>query len=355
MTINRHSYKKKTDAGTGAQLFHLLALARIGFLSAREKLLLLDLFEEPGRIFTLSKGQLEILVGRRIRIEKFEASAYLRGAEADARALDGGSTRALFILDDGYPAQLAEIHDPPFLLFYRGMLPVFDLPCIGIVGTRNPTGSGRTAAFRLGLELSANGVPVVSGLARGIDYEAHSGSLEGKGASIAVLGNGIDSFSPKSSEGLGKRILESGGVVFSEYPPRTLPAKYRYPARNRIISGLSRSVVIVQAPCVSGALITAEYALDQGRELFVHRVGLYGREGEGTLRLAHEGAKKVERANDIFVEWGAMDIEKNGIGEPWVSGKEKIPAGARLARILEAELSSSCVTHNGEITGKGVI
>jgi DNA processing protein len=233
------------------------------------------------------------------------------------------------------------------------MLPAFDTPCVGIVGTRNPTGYARSAAFKLAMDLSSNGVGIVSGLARGIDFEAHSGSLEGKGVPVAVLGNGIDSLYPKSSETLGRKLIERGGVVFSEYPPLTPPLRYHFPARNRIISGLSRSVVIIQAPVKSGALITADYALEQGRELFVHKAGLAGTMGAGTYRLVCEGARAIERASDLFSDWGATIPPSNATVKKIFRGDRYMKPGLRLARLVAGELDDQLVTHNGETSIKG--
>ncbi len=344
----------KTRVFDDGSLFFMLALARITFLSAREKLLLLDLFEDKERIFNLTLPDLERITGRNIKVDSFDGSRYLHDAESDVAFLSSGQVKAVSIADRRYPAQLAAIHDPPFLLFYRGALPGFDVPCVGVVGTRNPTGSARSAAFKFAMELSGMGISVVSGLARGIDHEAHCGSLEGKGKAIAVLGNGIDRFYPGSSEEVGRKIIENCGVVFSEYPPMTPPLKYHFPARNRIISGLSRSVVIMQAPLRSGALITAEYALEQGRDLYVHRVGLAGSTGAGSLGLVRDGAPVIDDSSDLVFHWGGAAVKrgtKQYRNRVSVAGASK--PGNRLARLLEKELGGGLVLHNGDISVKG--
>jgi len=155
-----------------------------------------------------------------------------------------------------YPPLLHELSDPPLLLYYRGVLPDRK-PMVAVVGTRNPSGSGRTQAYRLGFELGTAGIPVVSGLARGIDSMAHRGNLEGKGKTVAVLGNGLDSVYPVSNRGLALRVLDTGGCLVSEYPPGVPPYKWHFPARNRIIAVLGRATIVVEAPEHSGALITA--------------------------------------------------------------------------------------------------
>ncbi|HUV06708.1 MAG TPA: DNA-processing protein DprA, partial [Spirochaetia bacterium] len=230
----------------------------------------------------------------------------------------------------------------PLLLFYRGSLPDGALPLVGVVGTRNPTGVARSSAFQMGFELSQGGIGVVSGLARGIDVEAHRGCLEGRAGAVAVLGNGLNTVYPVKNTHVGLRIIERGGVLLSEYPPDTPPLKHHFPARNRIISGLSRSVVVVQAPNSSGALITADYALEQGRDLFVHRIGLYGKTGSGSLRLANDGAKVIGSAEEIFREWGWSLRPRKNAGGVALPG-----SGKNLARLLERELDGEVSLHNG--------
>ena len=187
-----------------------------------------------------------------------------------------------FYRGPGYPAALAEITDPPLVLYHRGRLPEAEAPWVAVVGTRHPTGAARRAACELGGGLARLGAVTVSGLALGVDSAAHRGSVEAGGVTLAVLGNGIDRVYPRSSEALARRILLAGGALLSEYPPGTLPLAHQFPARNRIISGMCRTVVVVEAPERSGALITADFALQEGRELFVHADGLRrgGRAGD---------------------------------------------------------------------------
>jgi DNA processing protein len=173
-----------------------------------------------------------------------------------------------------------------------------------VVGTRRPSGRGAAAAYDIARDLGRAGVPVVSGLALGIDALAHRGNLEGAGATVAVLGSSLDEVYPASNRVLARNIVERGGVLLSEYPPGTGPRKWHFPARNRIIAGLARGTVIVEAPVFSGALITARFALDQGRDLWVSAAGIASPLGEGTRRLAEEGARVVSGAAFILEEWG---------------------------------------------------
>ena len=164
--------------------------------------------------------------------------------------------------------------------------------------------SWKKAAFSLGLDAGKTGVAVVSGLARGIDAAAHQGNSTGGGPSVAVLGCGIDRVYPVSSMPAAKRLLETGGCIISEYGTGILPLKYNFPERNRIISGIARAVVVVEAPEKSGALITADFALEQGRDLFVHGSCLNTGINGGCRRLKSEGAEEVYGGADILTSWG---------------------------------------------------
>jgi DNA processing protein len=272
----------------------------------------------------------------------------------------------IFYHEESYPPQLREIFDPPLLLYYRGSVPDYGKPLVGVVGTRRPTGAARSAAFSLGWELAGNGIGVVSGLARGIDREVHRGCVRGSGIAVGVLGHGLDRVYPSSSRELARDILNSGGILVSEYPPETPPQRYHFPMRNRIISGLARSVVVVQAPGKSGALITADYALEQGRDLFVHAAGLEGATGEGGLRLSCQGAGLINGAEDIFRDWDGRPPRQSTENSSMSFRTEPLPAplaidpdncrareeatedpGKRLAGLLEMELAGRAVRYNG--------
>jgi DNA processing protein len=212
--------------------------------------------------------------------------------------------------DDRYPPLLREIYDPPALLFYRGVLPDPERPMAAVVGTRRPSAAASAQAYEIGRDFGRAGLSVVSGLALGIDALAHRGNIEGGGATAAVLGCGLDRVYPASNRDLGRRIIESGGVFLSEYSPGTEPFKWNFPARNRIIAGLARGVVVVEAPERSGALITAQFALDMGRDLLVASVGAASPRGaafslgEGTRKLVDAGARILGRAAELYEEWG---------------------------------------------------
>lgn len=336
-----------------------LAINRVPFLKPREKLLLLEVCATPERLAQLPASELPGILGRPVRSHAWDPEGELRRAEKDEKLLTLGSIRCTFLWSQDFPILLKEIYDPPVVLYYRGILPKPQEVWVGIVGTRQPTGIGRDAAFALGFELAGLGVGTVSGLARGIDAEAHRGSLAEGGRTAGVLGNGIDQVFPASSAPLGRRILAGGGCILSEYPPGEPPRPYHFPGRNRIISGLCRAVVVVQAPEGSGALITAEYALEQGRELLVHADGLEGATGAGTRALAGEGAQAVRSAAEVLAGWGENPLErrKNPLLRhgrmPALAARQAALASGRwsaaeeLARQLEGELAHELAVHNG--------
>lgn len=284
-----------------------LAINRISALRPHEKAQLEELVDSETFFRSLSPVTLSRIVGRRIDALDASPDELLARAERDLAFLESRECLALALDDPRYPALLREIYDPPYLLYLRGELPTDAVPSVAVVGTRKPTVAAVIAARRLGCDLAAAGVPVVSGLARGIDAAAHEGALaagRAGGSSGAILASGIDVVAPASNRGLARALLDHGGFLATEYPPGTPPLKWHFPARNRIISGLCRGTVVVQAPARSGALITADYALDQGRDLFVHEVGTAPPFGAGSAELAEDGAIVVTSASVILDEWG---------------------------------------------------
>lgn len=203
--------------------------------------------------------------------------------------------------DPGFPPALERIFDPPTVLYVRGMLIPQDAVAVAVVGTRRPTEYGMIVAARLAAGLAACGVTVVSGLARGIDGAAHQGALDAGGRTIAVLGCGPDLVYPPEHRRLMDGIIGHGAVV-SEFPPGTPPRKPQFPQRNRIISGLSLGVVVVEGDDTSGALITADAALEQGREVFAVPGRITDRASRAPNGLLAQGAKLVARVEDVLEE-----------------------------------------------------
>ncbi len=217
-----------------------------------------------------------------------------------ARVKKAGAT-ILTIKDAAYPKWLKEIHDPPLALYVRGRLEPVDDLALGIVGTRRASAYGLNSAKRLAHDLAFHGITIVSGLARGIDAAAHEGALQAGGRTLAILGSGLDTLYPPEHEPLAARIAQSGAVI-SEFPMMAEPDRFNFPRRNRIISGLARGVVVVEAAQRSGALITADFALEQGREVFAVPGPITTSTSRGTHELLKEGARLVTCAQDILEE-----------------------------------------------------
>ena len=224
------------------------------------------------------------------------------------------------------PRLLAAIHDPPRVLFLRGEgeTALLDLPTVAVVGARACSSYGRSVARLLARELAAAGAVVVSGMARGIDGEAHRGALDARGITVAVLGCGVDRNYPAAHAELARRICERGLVV-SEYEPGIEPAPWRFPARNRIIAGLSRATVVVEARERSGALITADFALEEGREVLVVPGEITSALSAGTNALLRLGATPVTRAGDVL----------ESLGVEVVAGDPSPSLGTDAAALLE--------------------
>lgn len=204
------------------------------------------------------------------------------------------------IADENYPENLKNIYDPPFLLYYRGDIGSLTDDLVSVVGTRKPSIRGFHEAFKLGLDLGKQNVSVVSGLAMGIDGASHSGNILGGGKTIAVLGSGVDTIYPASNRDLARDILKTGGAIISEFPPGESPKRFNFPKRNRVIAGLSRSLVIIQAPKKSGALITGEFALNNGGDVYVHSVGVADKRFLGSDKYYKDGAKKIDSAYPLL-------------------------------------------------------
>jgi DNA processing protein len=211
----------------------------------------------------------------------------------------------ILVLDDGvYPALLREIYDPPIVLYVKGAWSeCLDQPCVAIVGSRRCSTYGQNAALMLARDLAQRGVTIVSGFARGIDASAHRGALEAGGRTVAVLGTGIEEHYPRDHQKLGQEILEHGGALVSQFPLSTPPVAENFPYRNRIISGLSLGVVVVEAAENSGSLITARLAIEQNREVWAVPGNITSRNSFGTNYLIKgAGAKLVQQWQDIAAE-----------------------------------------------------
>jgi DNA processing protein len=233
----------------------------------------------------------------------------------------------------GYPPLLAEMHDPPERLYVRGgEIELLTRPAVAVVGARSCSPYGREVARALARELAAAGLVVVSGLARGIDGEAHRGALDAGGPTVAVLGCGIDRDYPRAHAELARRVAETGAIV-SEYPAGVEPAPWRFPARNRIIAGLALATVVVEARERSGALITADFALELGREVFAVPGEITSTLSSGTNGLIRQGAAPMLSSDDVFA---ALGVEVSRAQQPSVSPA----AGTVLDLVVETPRSA---------------
>jgi len=210
---------------------------------------------------------------------------------------------AIIAWDDGrYPRALLSITDPPPVLFFRGDAALLNRPAVAIVGSRNATAQGRETAQAFASALSSAGLTIVSGLALGIDTAAHRGGMDGEGRSLAVIGTGIDRVYPAANRDLAHRLATQGGIV-SEFALGTPPLPGNFPRRNRLISGLARGVLVVEATLASGSLITARFAAEQNRDVFAIPGSIHSPFSKGSHRLIKDGAKLVESAQDVLEEW----------------------------------------------------
>lgn len=261
---------------------------------------LLARFQTPARVFQASEAALADAVGPKLaqRIRQYRQAADVAEQE---RLLEQYDAQVITLDDPAYPPRLAEIYDPPLVLFARGALFEQDQHALAIVGTRKASPYGLRMAGRLAADLAARGITVVSGMASGIDAAAHRGALDAGGRTIAVLGCGVDQVYPKENADLMHDIMRQGAVV-SPFPMGTGPSRGLFPFRNRIISGLSLGVCIVEAPPRSGALITARQAAEQGREVFAVPGQVDHENSRGPHALIQEGAKLVQSAEDMLVE-----------------------------------------------------
>ena len=268
--------------------------------SSRDFRSLITLYENPYDIFHMEDVELERIEGITQRTVKALSDKSLARANEILSLCEQMGIGILPYGDDAYPHALRELPRPPILLYYRGKLPDFrKLLCIAMVGTRKMSEYGLHTAYRLSYELASVGVTVVSGMAAGIDGVCAAGALAARGSTVAVLGCGIDRTYPRHHEGL-KREIEHRGVILSEYPPKTPPNSYHFPARNRIISGLAQGTVVVEAGLGSGSLITAKDAIMQGRDVFAVPANVGSKGAEGTNGLLRDGANMALCAEDVL-------------------------------------------------------
>ncbi|HOK56170.1 MAG TPA: DNA-processing protein DprA [bacterium] len=295
-----------------------IALNLIGISYVKLKKLLEEL-KRVEEIFKLNtKKLIELGLSKNIaeKIERWEELPL----EEEIKYIENEGINIITIDDKNYPSLLKEIYDPPFLIYFKGKLDL-NAPSISIVGTRNPSVYGLKMAEKFAFELASYGFIIVSGLARGIDTSAHIGAIRANGKTVGVMGSGFKNFYPPENKKLEKDMIKNGAII-TEFPSYTLPEKYNFPKRNRIISGLSKGLIVIEAGPKSGALITANFALEQGKDVFALPGRVDTLYSKGTNKLLKEGAILIEDVKDILE---TMNIEIENIENK----KEKI--------ILESE------------------
>lgn len=302
-------------------------------LSCRKKKMLIEKAGSAEDIYFLSEERLRSLVGE--AITERVLAARKTETEAAYEKLGAQGITLLTLEDDAYPKRLREIWDPPYALYLRGRLPDASAKCIAVVGARMCSEYGRAVAKILAERLALHGVCVISGLALGTDAAGHRGALAGGGMTCAVLGCGIDVCYPGQNRELYDQILERGGIL-SEYPPGTQPLAGYFPQRNRIISGMSDAVVVVEAKERSGSLITADLALEQGRDVYAVPGRLNDTLSAGCNRLIAQGAGIVFNIEDFLKDLGIF------CGDEGADGKI-LSAEENLSLEKEERLVYSCV------------
>jgi len=347
----------------------LSMLPEVGPVGARK---LLSVFRSPEMIFNAGLNDLLSVEGIGInRAKNIKAFSAWRVVDEQIEKMEKSGVKAVSLGDPLYPEMLSEIYDAPAVFYVKGDIQPEDKYSIAIVGSRKLTHYGRSVAENLSEDLASMGLTIVSGLARGVDSLSHKGALKAGGRTIAVLGSGIDVPYPPENKSLMDNIAGSGCVI-SEFVLGTPPDKENFPKRNRLVSGLSLGVLVVEAAADSGALITARYALEQGREGFAVPGNITSGNSEGTNDLIKNGAVLVQKATDIIEELAPVlkgfirlkdkvkievsDEEKalcNLLsGEPkqidMISRESGLPASAVLAILLGLELKGAVK----QITGK---
>lgn len=265
---------------------------------------LLDRFNEPQAILSATKADLMQVAGVGEEVARSIISWREKvDLDGELARIEKAAVQVVTRDDADYPKNLREVYDPPIILYVKGTLSERDALAIAVVGSRRTTLYGQDMARKLAYQLGRVGVTVVSGLARGIDTAAHTGTLQAKGRTVAVIGCGIDIVYPAENEKLANEIIEKGGAVVTEFPFGVKPDKQNFPMRNRIISGWSIGTVVVEANLKSGALITANQAAEQGRQVFAVPGRADSILSRGTNKLIKDGAKLTEDVEDILGEF----------------------------------------------------
>lgn len=285
-------------------IHYWLAAARIPGLGPVTIRHWFHLFNNIKTLFSASKSELEYagLSEKQINILQYPD---WQAVERDIQWCQKNNCHIISLAENGYPKLLQETVDPPLVLFVRGEIELLTKPQLAIVGSRNPTITGKELAEQFGYYLTKTGLIITSGLALGIDAASHKGAISAGGKTIAVLGAGLNCIYPAANQKLAEEISFNGALV-SEFTPHQMPRAKNFPRRNRIISGLSLGVLVIEAALRSGSLITARFAVEQGREVFAIPGSIHNPLARGCHQLIQTGAKLVETAKDIIEELGSL-------------------------------------------------
>ena len=277
-----------------------LALALTPGLGPTRVRKLIEHFGNPENVFRASLTELEATGMQSVSAQSLATGKSLELAQQQwAKAIEVGA-KIITLGDPEYPLRLKEIYDPPVVLFVRGDVEILSRPGIAVVGTRHPTPYGTGMAERLSTDLVVHGLVIISGMARGVDSAAHRGTLAARGKTVAVFGTGIDVMYPKENTRLAEQILALGGALISEFPIGTFAAPQNFPIRNRIISGMSVGVLVVEAAEYSGTRITARCALEQNRDVYAVPGNVTNKGSWGPNTLIKQGAKLVATWEDVW-------------------------------------------------------
>jgi len=279
-----------------------LALALTPGLGPTKARRVIEFFGGVQALFRASLTELEAAGLRAVSAQSLGTGRSMELAQDELGKAAAAGAQVVSLDDPRYPAQLKQIYDPPLILYVRGNDAVISQPGIALVGTRHPTPYGSGMSERLACDLAARGLVIFSGMARGIDTAGHRGAIAAKGKTVAVWGTGVDEVYPKENKKLAEQILALGGAVISEFPIGTFPAPQNFPIRNRIISGISLGVLVVEAAEYSGTRITARCALEQNREVFAVPGNVTNKGSWTPNTLIKQGAKLVATWEDVWEE-----------------------------------------------------
>ena len=318
-----------TPVSRTSNALYWLALSLTPALGPTRRRKLAEHFENIDDVFQASLTELEALNLQAQSAQHIALGKSLELAHEEFARANAAGIEIICRDDEVWPARLGEIYDPPLVLYVRGNCRALSLPGIAVVGTRHPTPYGIGMAERLSCDLAARGMTIFSGLARGVDAASHRGAIHARGKTVAVFGTGVDVIYPRENKKMIDGILECGGALISEFPLQAFPAPQNFPIRNRIISGLSLGVLVVEAGEYSGTRITARCALEQSRELFAVPGNVTSRNAWGPNTLIKQGAKLTATWEDVWEELPA-DIKQQLESEWEPSASDQKPQPSSL-------------------------